>query len=100
MRYFLIALAMLYVACTDQYDCDREARRLYPGRKVEVLDSDPLIYVIDNKYAASCTWGGSRVVFEGLSWTSWRDHRCDTLYHGSEEYLRDCAPPKTPEKAP
>jgi len=100
VRYFLIALAVFCASCTDPYSCDQEARRLYPGRKIEVLDSDPLIYVIDGRYAASCTWGGARVVFEGLSWTSWKEHWCGTLYQGSEEYLRDCATPKTPEKAP
>lgn len=100
MRYLVIALAVLCGACTGPYDCDQEARRLYPGRKIEVLDSEPLIYVIDSRYAASCSWGGSRVVFEGLSWTSWKEHWCTTLWTDSKEYLDQCVPPKTPEKAP
>lgn len=100
MRYFLIALAVLCMSCLDRGICDDNARQLYPGRKVEVIEaSSEQIYVIDGKYAVRCS-GTDSSDFVRLSWRPWKDSWCGHHWSGHENYQKWCVPPKTPEKAP
>ena len=101
MRFFLIALAVLYTSCfPDRFTCDDNAKRLYPGRKIEVIEAtSEQIYVIDGKYAVGCS-GADSSDFKRMSWKPWKNSWCDNAWSGTDGYRERCTSPKTPEKAP
>lgn len=81
MRIFVILFSILFLlGCAEsKSSCDLEARRLYPGSNIEIIEADyTSVYLIDQDFYVFCNrWERTRIdrAYSG----SWKDTYCARL---------------------